>query len=174
MEAPPSIQTILAKLSPVEISTFVNWAQHQPRDRKSTPRSYFSKQEDELLTELVAEYGCRAWKIIASKMPGRSTRQCRERYQQYLSPTVSNRPWTDTEDETLVSLVGKHGPSWSFISSHFEQRTPVSLKNRWISLIRKGHTVMPNIDDEPEMTLDDGQLMLAPIEFDDGTVTANP
>ena len=176
-EAPPSVKAILEKLTPFEIDTLVGWAQEKGQNGRRAPRHYFSSQEDALLMELVSRYGTKAWKTIASEMPGRTTRQCRERYQQYLSPQISKRPWTDEEDQTLAAMVTKHGPAWSLISMSFDQRTPVSLKNRWISLIRKGYKTVAHDGEETPMaqflSLDEEELPLQPCPFDDIEVLVN-
>lgn len=39
-----------------------------------------SYQEDERVKELVAKYGAKKWSLIASFLPGRIGKQCRERY----------------------------------------------------------------------------------------------
>ena len=64
----------------------------------------FSPDEDKLLKEQVLKLGEKGWKKIAEYLPGRSARQCRERYKNYLCPSVSSDPWTKDEDEKLLNL----------------------------------------------------------------------
>ena len=64
---------------------------------KKGVRKQFTKEEDQQLLELVEKYGEEKWKLISKHMPNRSTRQCHERYKYFLSPKLSNRPWTDEE-----------------------------------------------------------------------------
>ena len=98
-----------------------------------TKRQLFSVEEDEVLRQLVEEFGP-YWKKIASLMNGRTTRQCRERYQNYLAPGLRTEPWSPEEDHLLEKLVGENGFKWSIISKFFNQRTDVNIKNRWASL----------------------------------------
>ena len=91
----------------------------------------FSPQEDEKLRRLVAIYGDKEWKLVAQKMPNRTTRQCRERYKSYLAPDIKNGPWTPEEDELLRQKYKEYGSKWSIIQSFFASRSDVNIKNRW-------------------------------------------
>ena len=97
-------------------------------------RQLFSYEEDEQLKRLVEKFGDKDWKFIAKRMPGRSTRQCRERYKNYLSPEIKNGPWTKEEDDLLKEKYSEYGPRWSVISKFFKSRSDVNVKNRWSAL----------------------------------------
>ena len=103
---------------------------------KTRTKNKFSPEEDELLKEQVKENGEKGWRKIAEHLPGRTARQCRERWVNYLSPNVSLAPWTAEEDILLNTLVAEHGKHWSKISSFFPSRTDVQLKNRYNSVKR--------------------------------------
>ena len=69
----------------------------QPRD--------VSLEEDALVVELVNKHGAKKWNLIASMLPpGRSGKQCRERWHNQLNP-VSNckQPWSEHEDRIRIS-----------------------------------------------------------------------
>ena len=100
-------------------------------------RQMFSPQEDDLLRELVREFGDQQWKLIAQRMPNRTTRQCRERYKNYLAPEIKNGPWTADEDQLLKEKYEELGPKWSTIATFFTSRSDVNIKNRWTSI--SGH-----------------------------------
>ena len=95
------------------------------------------QEEDNKIKHLVQINGEKAWKVIASEFPDRSPRQCRERWKNYLSPTVRNLPWTPEEDAKLAELFSQFGPQWAKIASLFNARTDVNVKNRWSYLKRK-------------------------------------
>ena len=103
---------------------------------KTRTKNKFTPEEDELLKEQVKEHGEKGWRKIAEHLPGRTARQCRERWVNYLTPKVSLAPWTAEEDLLLNSLVAEHGKQWSKISSFFPSRTDVQLKNRYNSVKR--------------------------------------
>ena len=100
-------------------------------------RVRFTKEEDELLKQLVNNQSQPNWNEISRYMKSRTARQCRERYNNYLRPNLVNGPWTQEEDELLIELYEKYGPKWSFISQSFNSRSPVNLKNHHSSLISK-------------------------------------
>lgn len=99
-------------------------------------RNKFTPAEDETIIRIVNEFGPRSWRLIASNLPGRSARQIRERYVNYLSPKVCNDPWTYEEDQRLREKVAQHGRKWSKIAKFFKNRTDVTIKNRWSKLQR--------------------------------------
>ena len=106
-----------------------------PRETKKIPqRKLFSVEEDRMLRLLVMQYGARDFKKIATFMPGRTARQVRERYRNYLAPEINNGPWSRQEDDLLRAKFAELGPKWSKISSFFPTRSDVSVKNRWTSI----------------------------------------
>ena len=104
-------------------------------------RMKFSPEEDAKLTMLVAQYGTRAWNYISSQFSNRTPRQCRDRWNHYLSPTTNTMEWTPQEDTLLHELLTKYGKQWSLIATNFEGRTGVSIRNRCCKLSRQ-----PNSD----------------------------
>ena len=93
-------------------------------------RHPFTTEEDELLKQKVAELGTNAWHEIEAAIPGRNARQCRERWNHYLSPDVENGPWTPEDDQRLLQLYTTIGPKWTEIAKQFQKRTANSIKNR--------------------------------------------
>jgi hypothetical protein len=100
-------------------------------------RHKFLKAEDDLLINLVEKFGEKNWTTVAQYMKRRSARQCRERYKNYLSPSVNNRAWSEAEDELLTNKVAEIGPKWSHIAAFFEARSDVNVKNRWSALLQR-------------------------------------
>lgn len=54
----------------------------------SGQRVLFRKEEDERIKKLVGIFGTSHWNIIAQFMEGRTAKQCRDRYTNYLKPGV--------------------------------------------------------------------------------------
>ena len=98
------------------------------------PRTKFTQNEDRMLVKLVNEMENVNWKSIASKMNGRTPRQCRERYNNYLSPSLRLDPWNPDEDALLIRKYNEYGPQWAFLSRFFNNRGPVNLKNHYAKL----------------------------------------
>ena len=112
----------------------------------------FTEREDNKLSDLVEEYGDKDWDFIASKMKGRNKRQCRERWHNYLSPSLNVSPWSPEEDALLIEKHGQCGPKWVRISKFFPNRTDTMIKNRFQMLKRqeqRRQRVDIDIDFEP-------------------------
>lgn len=104
------------------------------KPEKKLQRKLFSIEEDAKLRFLVSQYGNKDFKKIASFMPGRTPRQVRERYKNYLSPEVNNGPWSREEDALLCKKYMELGPKWSKIADFFPSRSDINVKNRWTSI----------------------------------------
>ena len=96
-----------------------------------TPRKKFTPEEDARLRELVKQIGAKKWLDIAKSMPGRTGRQCRDRFQNYLSPKLTNGPWSKDDDLQLLRKVKEFGSSWSKIIQFFPGRSTNNVKNRY-------------------------------------------
>lgn len=95
-------------------------------------RQKFTPADDQILLREVGDKRFPEWTEIAKKVPGKTGRQCRERYHNYLAPTISLEPWTEEEDDLLRRMFQIYGPNWAKISEHFNgKRTNNGIKNRW-------------------------------------------
>jgi hypothetical protein len=104
---------------------------------KPHPRSKFNPSEDALLKAAVADFGLDDWHRIAQRVPGRSSRQCKERWENYLSPSIGNAPWTPEEEQLLLQKYSEIGPLWKQIASFFTARTHINVKSRWNLIQRR-------------------------------------
>jgi hypothetical protein len=100
-------------------------------------RDPFSTEEDAKLRELVALVGEANWPKIASQLPRRSARQCRERWKLYLAPDVKNDPWSMEDEQRLLKTYLAVGPKWMLIAKAFPERTANNVKNRAKQLVRR-------------------------------------
>jgi hypothetical protein len=98
---------------------------------KLHPKTKFTQQEDLNLTDVVRELGTSDWQQVARQMPGRNARQCRDRWLNYLSPDVSNGPWTPAEEQLLIEKYAEFGATWKHIATFFPTRTDINVKSRW-------------------------------------------
>jgi hypothetical protein len=96
------------------------------------PAIKWSKQEDDTLKIAVDEHGAKNWKLISTRLPGRSEVQCLHRWQKVLKPTLVKGPWTAEEDRKVVELVAKYGAKkWSLIASNLPGRIGKQCRERW-------------------------------------------
>jgi hypothetical protein len=77
--------------------------------------------EDEVIRRLVQQ-GVRRWSVIATHVPGRTGKQCRERYHNHLDSDLNKLRWSDAEEAILVSLQQQLGNKWSTISRQLPGR----------------------------------------------------
>mmetsp|Transcript_21700 Transcript_21700/g.47273 ORF Transcript_21700/g.47273 Transcript_21700/m.47273 type:complete len:451 (-) Transcript_21700:3390-4742(-) len=96
----------------------------------------WTKEEDKILFGMVDGQRIDNWAYIASKISGRTAKQCRERWCLNLDPSINRAPWTPEEDTLLLSLQNKMGSKWAEIKLQFFGRTENSVKTRFKSLMR--------------------------------------
>jgi hypothetical protein len=95
-------------------------------------RHRFDAAEDFRLLALVKRYGRDDWISVEHEMPGRSARQCRERYMNYLSDRVTRAPWAKWEDEYLQLRHKEIGSRWAVIAEGLQTgRSSIDVQNRW-------------------------------------------
>jgi hypothetical protein len=104
-------------------------------------RYVFTRQEDVILEQLVERFGFSSWDVIAAQLPGRSSRQCRERWFTYLAPEINRTPWSTDEDALLFDLMQIHGTKWGAIAGFFCNRTQNNVKNRSNTIVRKARAL---------------------------------
>lgn len=112
-----------------EINSMSSPNGHYPQRRK------FSLEEDCKLKKLIEINGPRKWDQVALSMPGRTGRQCRDRYHNYLDPSLTNGPWTIEEDNLLEQKVNEIGQHWNKIIKFFKGRSTNNIKNRWYTYL---------------------------------------
>jgi hypothetical protein len=107
----------------------------------SFKKSKWTPEEDSLLIDSVKLHGFGNWSLVAQTIPGRSGKQCRERWINQLCPALSRDNWTPQEDTILIQQQRLHGNVWSKIAQYLPGRSPNNVKNRWSWLSR--HRVSP-------------------------------
>jgi len=93
-------------------------------------------EEDNILKDKRNLYG-KKWAKIASHLPGRQGKQCRERYVNHLDPELKKGLWTDDEEALLIVLHEKHGNRWANIAKGLPGRSDNDIKNHWYSAIQR-------------------------------------
>jgi hypothetical protein len=122
--------------------------------QRRIPKLRFAPEEDEILIETVQTHGTSDWLLIASFLPGRNPRQCRERWANYVNPNLVKKGWTHEEDALLIQKYNELGPQWEAISKMFEGRARNNLKNRFLTIQRQKARDMERFPDSktPENT----------------------
>lgn len=107
-----------------------------PRKRAAVVRRPFTQEEDVKLVEIMNSGRYRSWESIAREMGSRTARQVRERWSNYLSPSIRTDPWTEDEDQLLIDKINEVGRLWCSFSHFFNGRSENDIKNRWYSHLR--------------------------------------
>jgi hypothetical protein len=58
-----------------------------------TQRKQWSQAEDNLVRQLVQLHGTRSWTVVAQALPGRTGKQCRERWHNHLDHDIRKDAW---------------------------------------------------------------------------------
>ena len=138
------------------IATFLPFAGKQMTDKpmrfeeKRQPvckKSKWMPDEDQLLQQGIAKYGIGQWKQIAELVPGRSAKQCRERWTGQLDPKLNHNEWTSEEDFFLLRIHQTLGNAWAKIASKMPGRSANAVKNRFRFISKR-----QNLNSSPSMS----------------------
>lgn len=141
---------------------------HQKKIRK-----LFSAEEDAQLSRIMFEQQFTTWIAVAAQIPGRTARQCRDRWANYLSPNNKNGPWMAAEDKMLIEKYKEFGPQWTTIAKFFDGRSENNVKNRWYTHLRNkfGNQVKnpaQPTSTQPQQPRAHSQLPVKPIKPNEG------
>lgn len=111
-------------------------------------RQPWKPEEDSFLRDLVTETANPNWKDISrrvsEKFTQRSSKQCRDRYNNYLDPKIdtSSNVWSPEDDYVLAKMVLTYGNKWTAIAKLMPGKSENMVKNRWnSSLSKRAHYV---------------------------------
>lgn len=92
----------------------------------------WTREEDACLLEWCNAKGASDWVGAAARIPGRCSKQCRERYHQNLKPGLNHDPISDTEGREICRLVTQKGQKWAQIARELgTSRSDNAIKNWW-------------------------------------------
>lgn len=111
----------------------------------SLVKGSWTPKEDEIIIDFVRRYGTKQWTKLATLLPGRIGKQCRERWKNHLDPSNNKNCWTEAEDKLLIQLHEQFGNKWAQISQYLPGRSDNSVKNRWNSTLQRAVNKNKNI-----------------------------
>jgi hypothetical protein len=98
----------------------------------------WTAEEDDNLLRAAEKFAGTRWKTIAALIPGRTRKQCWNRWQYALDPSIvrtskrATGKWFTEEDRKLMSAVEKHnGKNWVEIAALVPGRTKRQCMDRW-------------------------------------------
>ena len=131
-------------------------------------RGGWTDEEDELLKRLIFEEmgrlgvviedvhkpvavraaWLRNWGAISDHVPGRTPKQCRERWINHMDPSIKKGEWSNAEDVLIIKKQAELGNKWSLISKMLPGRTENAVKIRHKSLLRAAAKRTKKADDQ--------------------------
>lgn len=118
-----------------------------PSKRRAWSQEVTYMQEDDVIRELVSEFGTKKWSLIAQLLTERTSidkhsksrtgKQCRERWHNHLDPDIKKNTWTKEEENLIFKYQRIIGNKWSEIATYLPGRSDNSIKNHFYSTVRK-------------------------------------
>ena len=103
----------------------------------------WTSEEDKILINWVKLNGATEFICCNNIIPGRNSKQCRERWFNVLNPKVLKGDWHLTEDYLIYKLYLTFGGKWiKFVPFFKGLRAENSIKNRFYSTIRRFNTLL--------------------------------
>jgi hypothetical protein len=115
-------------------------------DHARQKKSRWTPEEDDLLRAAVGEFQ-QNWPMVARAVPGRSHKQCRERWVSAVDPTLTKGAWAPQEDAVLIRQHQIWGGAWAQIARSLPGRSANAAKNRFVSLSNR---FMPLVKHRPQ------------------------
>jgi len=104
-------------------------------------KGHWTADEDSNLIDFVKELAIEGmvknWGEVANMIPGRTSKQCRERWFNHLDPSIKRGNYTQEEDGLILTEQARIGNRWSIISAMLPGRTEDAVKIRWKTLDRE-------------------------------------
>ncbi len=118
---------------------------------KTQKAKIWTDEDDELLKNLVKQYGTLNWVKIAEQMPGHNVMSCRNRWNKRIS--ADKKHWTIKEDEILKEVyTQKASPSSEDFAPLLHNRTVQACRKRWSNHLRQTlqEDTHDDVDRQPE------------------------
>ena len=116
----------------------------QMEQKKPQQRKKFTPEEDKIISQWYYDHQNRDKSIgifRGFQLPGRTAKQCKERYNNYLNPTISHTPLSREELVNLMGLVEQYGRSWALLQKFFPNRSKTALKNAYNKFYLISHDI---------------------------------
>lgn len=113
-------------------------ARNTAPDASARGKHFWTKEEDELVLQLVEKRGPRNWDALAAHFPTRTGHQVRLRYNNYLryNDFEKHAPFTEQQDRIILEAGNQSSRKWSVVARDMG-RSYTAVKNRFHVLMRR-------------------------------------
>lgn len=115
------------------------------RIKSNIKKGRWSAEEDYKIKDLVTLYNFN-WAKISKLIYNRTPKQIRDRYINYLDPNLNNNPFTILENKKIINFVKEYGKQWVKLSKVIRGKSPLSIKNKYFSLLRANKTKIDEVN----------------------------
>jgi len=137
----------------------------------ATVKKVWIQYEDDRLKELVELHGTKKWTIIADGLPGRTGKQCRERFYNHLENNIKKGEWTEEEDRLIIHFQRMFGNQWAKITRMLPGRSDNAVKNRFHAFTRAWKQNKKGVEENEKSSYFN---KLQPDEYSDTEIPAFP
>ncbi|CAD8177410.1 unnamed protein product [Paramecium pentaurelia] len=107
------------------------------QDQEKRTKKKWTSSEDQILIEAYKEFG-KQWIKISERLPGRTSKQVRDRYVNQIDPSITHDEWQQEEDKIILEEYNKGGARWAVIAKLLKNRSENQVKNRfYYTLLKK-------------------------------------
>eukprot|EP00347_Sterkiella_histriomuscorum_P009491 403341010 len=105
---------------------------------EATVKGTWTQEEDSIIMREYKKLG-RNWGLIAKKVPGRSGKQIRERYVNYLEKkdNIKKEQFSEEEDDLIMKYFDIYPHDWNKISENVKTKSASQIKKRFVNFLRE-------------------------------------
>jgi hypothetical protein len=127
-------------------TTINPYAGLNPINHTAPRNDRWTVDEDNKLKAALGSSKCKTWEAIADVIPGRTVKQCTNRWYDIVAPSIDlppswKDPWTADEDGKLKDAVERYGgKNWDAIAALVPHRSTSGCRVRWHDILASGQT----------------------------------